>query len=98
MLNRICCAHSIDEILRQACLLRQSESYDADSFSLYIVDCVRIDVSTFLCFTRRSVVRLHDLAELHRNDSVDADAALDAASRTPVHGVVVRQWGVGEPA
>ena len=51
-----------------------------------------------MCFTRRSVVRLHDLAELHRNDSVDADAALDAASRTPVHGVVVRQWGVGEPA
>jgi hypothetical protein len=51
-----------------------------------------------LCLTRRSVVRLLDLAELHRNGSVDADAALDAASRTLVLGVVVRQWGVGEPA
>jgi hypothetical protein len=51
-----------------------------------------------LCLTRRSVVRLLDLAELHRNGSVDADATLDAPSRTPVLGVVVRQWGVGEPA
>ena len=54
-------------------------------------------MSTF-CVTRRSVVRLLDLAELHRSGSVDTDAALDAASRTPVLGVVVRQWGVGEPA
>ena len=38
MLNHICCAHSIDEIQRKDCLLRQPESYDADSFSLYIVD------------------------------------------------------------
>jgi hypothetical protein len=50
------------------------------------------------CVTRRSVVRLLHLAELNRNGSVDADAALDAPSRTPVLGVVVRQWGVGEPA
>jgi hypothetical protein len=51
-----------------------------------------------LCLTRRSVVRLIDLAELHRNGSVDADAALDAISRTPVLVVVVRQWDVREPA
>ena len=50
-----------------------------------------------LCLTRRSVVRLLDLAELHRSGSVDADAALDAASRTPVLGVVVRQWGRQRP-
>ena len=37
-----------------------------------------------LCVNRRSVVRLLDLTELHRSGSVDADAALDAASRTPV--------------
>ena len=59
---------------------------------------VRIVGLVPLCLTRRSVVRILDLAELHRNGSVDADAALDAASRTPVLGVVVRQWGVGEPA
>ena len=51
-----------------------------------------------LCVTRRSVVRLLDLAELRRSGGVDVDAAMDAASRTPVLGVVVRQWGVGEPA
>ena len=54
---------------------------------------VRIDVSTFLCVTRRSVVRLLNLAELHRGGSVDADAALDAASRTPVLGVLMRRRG-----
>ena len=32
MLNHICCAHSIDEIQRKDCLLRQPESYDADSW------------------------------------------------------------------
>ena len=45
---------------------------------------VRIKMCIPLCVTRRSVVRLLDLAELHRSGSVDADAALDAASRTPV--------------
>ena len=39
MLNHMRCAHSIDEIQRLDCLLTQPESYDADSFSLYILDC-----------------------------------------------------------
>jgi hypothetical protein len=59
---------------------------------------VRLVGSVPLCLTRRSVVRLIDLAELHRNGSVDVDAALDATSRTRVLVVVVRQWDVGEPA
>ena len=46
-----------------------------------------------LCVIRRSVVRLLDLAELHRSGSVDADAAVDASSRTPVLGVVVKRRG-----
>ena len=54
---------------------------------------VRIVGLVPLCLIRRSVVRLLDLAELHRSGSVDADAALDASSRTPVLGVVVRRRG-----
>ena len=50
-------------------------------------------MSTFLCVTRRSVVRLLNLSELHRSGSVDADAVLDAASRTPVLGVLMRRRG-----
>ena len=46
-----------------------------------------------LCVTRRSIVRLLNLAELHRSGSVDADATLDAASRTLVLSVVVRRRG-----
>ena len=62
----------------------------SEKFNVIDVRIVRL---VPLCVNRRSVVRLLDLVELHRSGSVDADAALDAASRTPVLGVPMRRRG-----